>query len=258
MISKYSHKQLIPHNNIRIVRKIFDGRTETHTHDYFEIEYIFSGSGVYIIDGISYNIEPNMLFYMTPANIHTVISEKIDIVSVLIKDCSIFHNISEQHQAIKLNKNDAMLYESLCYELLNNEKNINYSQQLIQTIISKINILSDIKKTIKTPPVKKALIYILNNFKNNINLTDVANHVNLSPAYFSFIFKKENNINFKQYIDSLRFEYAKKLITNSDSSILEICNESGFDNYENFVRRFKKIYNTTPSQYRQEKTIPKP
>lgn len=251
MISIYSHKQLIPENSMRVVRKNVQGKTETHTHDYFEIEYIVSGSGVYIIDGISYKIEPHSLFYMTPANIHTVISDNNDMITIMIKDCSFFKHISEGHYAKVLNKTDSVFFESMCKELLNNEKNREYSMQLVQLILSKIYMMASTKKQTSNSPVKKALIYILNNFKDNITLEEVANHINMTPSYFSALFKKENNISFKKYVDNLRFEYAKKLLLNSQSSIYEICKESGFNNYENFIRRFKTIYGLSPVEYKK-------
>jgi len=40
-------------------------------------------------------------------------------------------------------------------------------------------------------------------------------------------------------------------LTNSDMSVSEICYESGFEDYANFLRRFKVIYGMPPGQYRQ-------
>lgn len=251
MINIYSHKQLIPKNSIRVVRKLVHGKTETHTHDYFEIEYIISGSGIYIIDGISYKIEPNMLFYMTPANIHTVISENSDMITLLIKDCTVFKHISQGNYAQKLNKSDAILFEALCTELMKHEDNQEFCLQLVQLILSKIHMLSSKTGNPSTDQTKKAIIYILNNFKDNISLSQVAEYVNLTPSYFSALFKKEQKMNFKEYVDNLRFEYAQKLLRNTDSSIYEVCTQSGFNNYENFIRRFTKKYGISPLEYKK-------
>ena len=134
---------------------------------------------------------------------------------------------------------------------MNNIDNPNYSQQLLQIVISKINLLSSKQNIEIRTTSKKALIYILNNFKNNISLSDTADYVGLSPAYFSALFKIENKVSFKQYVDDLRFDYAKKLLSNSDTSISEICKECGFDNYENFLRRFKTRFGVSPVTYRK-------
>jgi len=63
------------------------------------------------------------------------------------------------------------------------------------------------------------------------------------------LFKKETKTNFKEYLDSLRFEHAIKLMNMSDMNPKQICAECGFENYENFSRRFKSKYNISPSEY---------
>ncbi len=85
----------------------------------------------------------------------------------------------------------------------------------------------------------------------------VAEHVNLTPAYFSNFFKKNKGESFKSYLSRLRMEYAKKLVQFSDMTMLEICGESGFNDYANFERRFKKIYGESPTAMRKisEKTM---
>ena len=47
-------------------RKEIKGKFERHGHEFFEIEYIISGSGIYSVDGTEYRIEKNMLFFMSP------------------------------------------------------------------------------------------------------------------------------------------------------------------------------------------------
>jgi AraC-like DNA-binding protein len=44
---------------------------------------------------------------------------------------------------------------------------------------------------------------------------------------------------------------AARLLLSSDSSILAIASEVGFDNLSYFNRSFKKQYKVTPSQYRR-------
>ena len=60
---------------------------------------------------------------------------------------------------------------------------------------------------------------------------------------------------FKKYVDNLRFEYALKLLTNTESNIYEVCKQSGFNNYENFIRRYKKKYGISPLEYKKSQTV---
>ena len=53
-------------------KKHIKGDFLNHGHDFFEIEYIISGSGTYFIDGKSYPIQDKMLFFISPSNFHAI------------------------------------------------------------------------------------------------------------------------------------------------------------------------------------------
>ena len=84
-----------------------------------------------------------------------------------------------------------------------------------------------------------------------LKLEDVASEVALAPTYFSRLFKAEKGINFKVYLNNMRFEYAKKLLEHTDMTVLQICTECGFNDYPNFIRRFKQHTGYYPVQYRE-------
>ena len=94
--------------------------------------------------------------------------------------------------------------------------------------------------------------YIINHFREKVTLEDVAKYVGLTPTYASAVFKKEMDTNFKKYLNDLRFSYAKKLLTCSDMSVTQICGECGFEDYPNFIRRFRERFGMSPSQVRQK------
>ena len=97
---------------------------------------------------------------------------------------------------------------------------------------------------------RKMQFYIINHFREKVTLEDVARYAGLTPAYASAVFKKEMATNFKRYLNNLRFSYAKNLLTCSDMSVTQICGECGFEDYPNFIRRFKKHFGMTPSDMR--------
>ena len=93
----------------------------------------------------------------------------------------------------------------------------------------------------------------MENFKNGISLEDAAENVGLSKAYLSDYFVKQTGINFKEYLDNLRFTYARTLLEFTDNSVNDVYQESGFKDYANFTRRFKKKFGFTPSEYRKKR-----
>ena len=98
------------------------------------------------------------------------------------------------------------------------------------------------------------LLYIWKalNFAKDISLDSVSRIVNISPYYFSKVFKDETNENFIEYLTRIRMDYAKELLREKDKSIKEVCAESGYSDPNYFSRIFKKSVGVTPSEYREE------
>ena len=94
--------------------------------------------------------------------------------------------------------------------------------------------------------------YVLKNFKNDINLSEIANKTHFSEAAFCRYFKLRTQKTFVEFVNEIRIEYACKLLTENDLNILEICYESGFKNLSNFNRQFRKYTNNNPKTYRKK------
>ena len=67
----------------------------------------------------------------------------------------------------------------------------------------------------------------------------------------SSIFLKDCGVNFKDYLSSIRFDYAKKMLEFSDMTVTDICFESGINDYANFERSFKAKFGISPREYRK-------
>lgn len=92
--------------------------------------------------------------------------------------------------------------------------------------------------------------YINNNFAKDISLDDVSRVVDISPYYFSKIFKEESGENFIEYLTNVRMEKAKDLLKNSTYSMKEICSLCGYQDPNYFSRTFKKNVGVTPTEYK--------
>ena len=103
-----------------------------------------------------------------------------------------------------------------------------------------------------SPLVKKAVEYILNNYHRNISLSEVSEHVNVSPQYLSKLFKEECKKGFVSYLNNIRIEQAKRMLEEG-AELKDLAHKLGFNNYTYFFTVFKEVTGVTPQQY--EKTI---
>lgn len=97
---------------------------------------------------------------------------------------------------------------------------------------------------------KKAVRYIKENYQTQLTLEKVAGRMMLNPTYFSTLFKQATGSSFKDYLNYVRIEESKKLLTNTGDSILDIALAVGFENQSYFTKVFKKYTGMTPKQYR--------
>ena len=99
--------------------------------------------------------------------------------------------------------------------------------------------------------VARARAYIDENYQKDISLDEVSRLVDISPYYFSKLFKQEQGENFIEYLTRTRMQNARQLLKNKSYSIKEICVMCGYSDPNYFSRIFKKYEGVTPSEYRE-------
>ena len=98
--------------------------------------------------------------------------------------------------------------------------------------------------------IKQAQEYIRAHFARDLSLDNVSRQVNVSPYYFTKLFKEETGQTFVEYLTSIRMEKAKTLLNTTDKSMKEICTAVGYSDPNYFSRSFKKNTGETPTEYR--------
>lgn len=101
--------------------------------------------------------------------------------------------------------------------------------------------------------VEKAKEYMQENYAKDLSLDDVSKTVNISPYYFSKLFKEEEGRNFIDYLTEIRIDKAKELLMDKNLSMKEICAAVGYSDPNYFSRSFKKNVGVTPTEYREGK-----
>lgn len=93
--------------------------------------------------------------------------------------------------------------------------------------------------------------YIENNYTNSELCTNLlSKQFCISLGYLSTTFNKEFDVTVTKYIITLRMDYAKKLLKETQLSINDIAENCGFNNLSYFMRTFKKYVGCTPNDFR--------
>ncbi len=101
--------------------------------------------------------------------------------------------------------------------------------------------------------ITKAMTYINHEFRQcEMTIEDVAAHAGFSTNYFNRIFFAHTGFNVMEYVRFTRLKRAARLLRMTDSDILNIALDCGYENHESFSRAFKKQYDLTPSEYRKK------
>lgn len=101
--------------------------------------------------------------------------------------------------------------------------------------------------------IAKAVEYIEENLKNDIDLSDCARACGYSQYHFLRIFKELVGITPANYIRKRRISEIAKLICDNEEYISEIAFSYGFNSKENFIRAFKVEHNILPNEYKHAK-----
>jgi len=111
-------------------------------------------------------------------------------------------------------------------------------------------------KISETERMQRVHNYLLQHFKEEIRLKEVAAHAGMSEAAFCRYFKTRTRKTLTDFVSELRIGHACKLLQHDNWSISQIAFESGFDTLSNFNRYFKKITGMTPRDYKKDCSLP--
>lgn len=96
--------------------------------------------------------------------------------------------------------------------------------------------------------IRTAMRYIANHYMENLQVADIAETVNLNPAYFGSLFKKQTGISVNAYITSIRLNHAEDLLLLGKSNVSQVAQACGFSDVYYFSRTYKKFKGIAPSQ----------
>ena len=98
---------------------------------------------------------------------------------------------------------------------------------------------------------EQARAYIEEHYReNDLSADSLCRYLNVTPAYFSTIFKKEVGMSFVAYLTKIRLEHAVELLRTTEDKTYVIAEAVGYTEPNYFSYVFKKQYGISPSKYR--------
>jgi AraC-like DNA-binding protein len=99
--------------------------------------------------------------------------------------------------------------------------------------------------------IHEVIVYTDAHFREQISLSDVADHVGLDKKYFCRFFKKHMGMSFHQYLNEIRLAHIYRDIISTRDPIRDIAENNGMVNQKLFNQSFKELYGCRPSDARR-------
>ncbi len=112
-----------------------------------------------------------------------------------------------------------------------------------------VSVLNSVQNDASKCIVNNAILYIKDNYGDDLSLDVIADKYFLSPAYFSRLFKQYTGSTFTEYLTNIRMEKAKEFLLLGKYKIYEISQMVGYNSEKYFFRVFKQYTGSAPTEY---------
>lgn len=146
------------------------------------------------------------------------------------------------------------------WDFLKNQLFFNPESELYRRIACLYLICAECKEYAEKLPgreeaefIFQILSYIDRHFRENLTLSELAKSFGYEYHYFSALFHQYFSMNFREFLNTYRFEYACELMEMKEKNLTEIAMESGFGSIRSFNRVFRQQAGRTPREFLEGK-----
>ena len=89
-----------------------------------------------------------------------------------------------------------------------------------------------------------------------MTMEEMASRIGTNRTYISRIVNMKYGVSFREYLNTLRIEHAKKLLMSEpNSSMVSISGRCGFYGANQFIRKFREMEGVTPTVWRASRRV---
>ena len=243
-----------------------------HLHSSLEIYYNIKGCKSFLVNNKFYHCNQNDMFIVPSMQIHKALLNDendyercvISISADTMKTLSKMPNLPQKQFDIIFNPGEKACPKAHLSEdehfyfigLVNSYNSPSHDAtdrfivllKILQFISSIYKSNNNFEKAFSPETVaEKVLCFVEQNYKSQISVSELSEKMALSEAQLYRLFKKETDMTVKEYLTMRKIAEAKKLLY-LGCSVKEAGFKSGFNNYQNFIKSFKKIEGYSPGQ----------
>lgn len=248
--------------------------SRSHAHNGYELYFLIDGSRRFLIKNNFYKIEKGDLLLISPGILHKTLDESPseykrlvinfpeEILDNVIGKVGVSENFAKK-DAIILRDSSVLstVNEEISFleDVANNSDNssgefefmsLSVLYRLIYFLTSGKSILPDTKINEKESElISGVLDYINRNYTHSITLNELSVKFYMSEFHLCRSFKKSTGRTIVEYINYLRIEKAKKILSENRKIIKDVAKMCGFKSISHFNHVFKEYENVNPSQF---------
>ncbi len=249
-------------------------KQQVHRHDFYFMLIIIKGSGKHIIDLIPFTVEPNMVFFMRPGQIHEldlgieskgfIIEFSADLVANTKENSKLIFNRISQHNTLSLNNTSIKpilqsvesIYSESQIDAI--EKNEVIKLHLNLVFIELYRQINEQKLALEKGSndfVQEQLYVFLELLEKNIHhkksVKSYAEMMNITPYQLNNVTKSTLNKSVSTLISDQVLLEAKRILLTTSNQVNQIALQLGFEDVSYFIRFFKKHLGHSPTVFRQ-------
>lgn len=246
-----------------------DWHEKEHSHEFAEIIFILDGRGAVYVNGVGHSLKKGDLViynagvthYETsdpkePLEAQFVAFDKFEITD-LEPNCFLPPHYDFLYHTEDMYDDFRKYFNTIIEETINKKQFYaeiaqNASHTLIMYLFRMLNRTEGTNELLhRNEALMRAMRYIDAHFSEDISLDVIAEQCYINKYHLSHLFAKYEGTTVGKYILAKRLDEAKRLLHFNELSVMEISQQSGFNDLSYFCRAFKKEVGSTPRQYRK-------
>lgn len=279
--TKVAEQAIIPNQrDVYVIRHPRYTRPLIHMHNYFEIDYVASGSCTFVFEDTERVLQEGECCIIAPYSRHDlVIADDSTVFCIMIRKStfnttffslrsgsdllsyffrSILQNDHQANYLLFISKRNNDLKNLMRRAMLESYRNDDLSNACCISLMNLIfaNLLRNYSKTLQYydysmgSDFSLVLQYIQHNYQT-LTLSSLAEIFHYSEPHLCTMIRENTGHSFTQLIRELRMQDAVDCLINTNMKVSEIAEQVGYNSADHFSRVFRNVYHVSPLEYRR-------